>query len=83
MDFGDDPSGYPDHKPGGYKGPEACGTAKPTNVISSSYGMNEGGLSNSYAARQCIEYGKLGIMGVTVLYPSGDGGVGGIGGQCG
>ncbi|KAH7904514.1 peptidase S8/S53 domain-containing protein [Hygrophoropsis aurantiaca] len=68
---------------GGYKGPKACGTDKPTNVISSSHAAPEVAISNSYAARQCIEYGKLGVMGVTVLYSSGDSGVAGIYGQCG
>jgi len=48
---------YPDHgNRGGYDGP-TCGTAKPTHVISTSYGYNEADLSPAYAARQCYEYG--------------------------
>ena len=59
-----------------------CGTVKPANVISSSYGYNEADLTPAYGMRQCIEYGKLGLMGVTVLYASGDTGVAGGGGIC-
>ncbi|KAH7913546.1 peptidase S8/S53 domain-containing protein [Hygrophoropsis aurantiaca] len=66
---------FPDPKPGGYKGPKACGTVKPTNVIATSYLIDEASSSNLYLGRQCLEYGKLGIMGVTVLYPTGDHGV--------
>jgi tripeptidyl-peptidase I len=36
----------------------------------------------AYAQRQCNEYGKLGMMGTTVLYSSGDNGVAGNGGNC-
>lgn len=35
-----------------------------------------------YAQRQCAEYGKLGLMGVTILYSSGDNGVAGFGNAC-
>ncbi|KAH7927947.1 subtilisin-like protein [Leucogyrophana mollusca] len=73
---------YPDNVPGGYKGKQPCGTVKPTNVISTSYKYNEADLSDLYAGRQCLEYGKLGIMGITVLYPSGDDGVEGGRGLC-
>ncbi|KAG8221246.1 peptidase S8/S53 domain-containing protein [Butyriboletus roseoflavus] len=82
---GDDPTqdfAYPDLNPGGYTGPEACGTVKPANVISTSYGYNEADLTPFYAARQCAEYAKLGLMGVTILYSSGDYGVAGGGGLC-
>ena len=82
---GDDPNQdgiYPDPYGGGYEGPEDCGTAKPTNVISTSYAYNEADLSPFYTARQCSEYAKLGLMGVTVLYSSGDYGVAGNGGYC-
>jgi len=82
---GDDPSQdavYPDPRPGGYDKPQDCGTVKPTNVISTSYGYNEADVSPFYAARQCAEYAKLGLMGVTVLYSSGDNGVAGNGGTC-
>lgn len=82
---GDDPTQdaiYPDPYGGGYEGPEDCGTAKPTNVISTSYSYNEADLTPFYTARQCAEYAKLGLMGVTVLYSSGDYGVAGNGGYC-
>jgi len=82
---GDDPtqdSIYPDQAPGGYEGKENCGTVKPANVISTSYGYNEADLTPAYAARQCAEYAKLGLMGVTVLYSSGDNGVSGESGNC-
>ncbi|KAG0702859.1 Pro-kumamolisin, activation domain-containing protein [Suillus ampliporus] len=84
-DGGDDPTQdaiYPDPYGGGYEGPEDCGTAKPTNVISTSYAYNEADLTPFYTARQCSEYAKLGLMGVTVLYSSGDYGVAGNGGYC-
>ncbi|KIJ66050.1 hypothetical protein HYDPIDRAFT_87640 [Hydnomerulius pinastri MD-312] len=81
---GDDPSTdsvYPDTQSGGYNAKD-CGTVKPANVISTSYGYNEADLTPAYAARQCAEYAKLGLMGVTVLYSSGDSGVAGNGGVC-
>jgi tripeptidyl-peptidase I len=59
-----------------------CGTIKPANVISTSYGYNEADLTPAYATRQCAEYAKLGLMGVTVLFSSGDQGVAGNGGLC-
>ncbi|KAG8220430.1 peptidase S8/S53 domain-containing protein [Butyriboletus roseoflavus] len=82
---GDDPNAdgvYPDTAAGGYDGPEACGTVKPANVISTSYGYNEADLTVAYASRQCAEYGKLGLMGVTILYSSGDNGVAGNNDLC-
>lgn len=81
---GDDPSQdatYPDPL-GGYQGPKACGTVKPAYVISTSYAYNEADLTPAYTARQCNEYAKLGMMGTTVLYSSGDFGVAGNGGLC-
>lgn len=36
-------------------------------------------MTASYQIRQCNEYGKLGMLGVTILYSSGDNGVGGPG----
>lgn len=62
---------YPDPLPGGFKGPEDCGAFKATNVISTSYGSNEADLSPKYEMRQCLEYMKLGLQGVSVLYSSG------------
>ncbi|KAL0946313.1 hypothetical protein HGRIS_012554 [Hohenbuehelia grisea] len=82
---GDDPLNdgiYPDPLDGGFKGNPDCGIVKPANVISTSYGYNEPDLSPAYTARQCAEYAKLGLMGVTVLYSSGDNGVAGNGGLC-
>jgi len=68
---------YPDTQPGGYDGPPDCGTAKRAAVISTSYGYNEADLTPAYVTRQCFEYAKLGLMGVTILYSSGDSGVAG------
>ncbi|KAF7800220.1 hypothetical protein EIP86_011467 [Pleurotus ostreatoroseus] len=84
---GDDPSMdgiYPDpsNQTGAFKGPEDCGTLKPASVISSSFALNEADLTPFYTARQCAEYAKLGLMGVTVLYSTGDHGVAGNNGAC-
>ncbi|KAJ8585972.1 subtilisin-like protein [Rhizopogon salebrosus TDB-379] len=57
-----------------------CDTVQPANVISTSYTSNEADLSAAYAIRQCNEYAKLGLMGVTFLFCSGDDGVAGVGG---
>lgn len=73
---------YPDVNPGGFTGPENCGGFASTNVISTSYGSNEADLSAKYVTRQCMEYMKLGLQGVSVLYSSGDFGVAGNGGAC-
>jgi len=73
---------YPDEAPGGFKGPEACGVVTPANVISTSYGLNEADVTPFYTSRQCTEYAKLGLMGVTVIYSSGDFGVAGHGDLC-
>ena len=67
---------------GVYKGPENCGGFAATNVISTSYGYNEADLTPFYENRQCHEFMKLGLQGVTFLYSSGDYGVAGNGGQC-
>ncbi|KAF9222477.1 subtilisin-like protein [Gyrodon lividus] len=84
FDGGDDPTfdaPYPDTYPGGYDGKD-CGTVTPANVISTSYEYNEAYLSPAYATRQCAEYAKLGLMGVTFVFSSGDYGVAGSGGYC-
>lgn len=78
---GDNPeydSVYPDPY-GGYTGKENCGTAPLSNIISTSYGATEASYGAAYTQRQCAEYGKLGLMGVTILYSSGDTGVAGDG----
>ncbi|KAI0313931.1 peptidase S8/S53 domain-containing protein, partial [Amylostereum chailletii] len=82
---GDDPTQdgiYPDPLQGGFDKPESCGILKPPNVVSVSYGQDESTVTPFYATRQCTEYGKLGMMGTTVLYSSGDDGVAGFGGVC-
>ncbi|GJJ08474.1 hypothetical protein Clacol_002692 [Clathrus columnatus] len=82
---GDDPNEdgiYPDPLPGGFNHPESCGIAKPANVISTSYSMNENNAPASYLIRQCNEYGKLGLLGTTILYSSGDRGVAGRNNIC-
>ncbi|KAK2025215.1 Pro-kumamolisin [Colletotrichum zoysiae] len=66
----------------GQYGTQICGSAAPTNVISTSYGFNEADLGHKYVERQCAEYMKLGLQGITVLYSSGDAGVAGNGKQC-
>ncbi len=68
---------YPDPNPGGYKGSLQCGVYKPTNVISISYGGQEADLPASYQERQCNEYMKLGMQGVSIVVASGDSGVAG------
>ena len=83
---GDDPTQdpqYPDNNfTQGYKGPDECGGAASSKVISTSYSYNEADLTPFYEMRQCQEYAKLGMMGTTFLYSSGDYGVAGNGGQC-
>ena len=51
-------------------------------MISTSYAYNEADLTPFYENRQCNEYMKLGLQGVTFLYSSGDYGVAGSEGQC-
>ncbi|KAN0090293.1 Peptidase S8/S53 domain containing protein [Hyaloscypha variabilis] len=87
-DGGDDPTQdgiYPDPYGTGYgvyEGPENCGGFAATKVISTSYAYNEADLTPFYETRQCNEYLKLGLQGVTFVYSSGDYGVAGNGGQC-
>lgn len=72
---------YPNPGPGGYKGQLMCGVYKPTPVISISYGAAEADLPISYQRRQCNEFMKLGMQGVTIFVASGDSGVEGRGGN--
>lgn len=51
------------------------GVYKPTNVISISYGEQEDDLPTNYQQRQCSEFMKLGMQGVSVVIASGDSGV--------
>ncbi|KAI1327012.1 peptidase S8/S53 domain-containing protein [Xylariaceae sp. FL0255] len=67
---------YPDPLPGGYKGKLQCGVFKPTTVISTSYAGAEADVPIAYQKRQCNEFAKLGMQGVSFLYASGDAGVG-------
>ena len=80
---GDDPTQdgiYPDNSTGGYDAQD-CGRYAPAFVISTSYSTVEPALTPFYLERQCREYQKLGLMGTTFLYSSGDDGVAGDG-QC-
>ena len=65
---------YPDPRPGGYNGQLQCGIYEPTNVISISYGGQEADVPYAYQRRQCNEYLKLGLQGVSILFASGDAG---------
>ncbi|KAL5409468.1 hypothetical protein PMIN03_005912 [Paraphaeosphaeria minitans] len=67
---------YPNEREGGYKGERMCGVYKPTNVISISYMKDESELPAAYQKRQCDEWLKLGLQGVSVFVASGDSGVG-------
>lgn len=59
-----------------------CGSAEATHVISTSYGNDEADLTPRYAERQCAEYMKLALRGITMVFSSGDGGVAGTSGTC-
>ncbi|KAF4617122.1 hypothetical protein D9613_005784 [Agrocybe pediades] len=81
FDGGDDPEQdgiYPDAA----GSPASCGIIKPPNVVSISYGQDEATASVHYATRQCNEYAKLGMMGTTVVYSTGDNGVAGFNNVC-
>ncbi|KAL7934123.1 peptidase S8/S53 domain-containing protein [Trichoderma chlorosporum] len=75
---GVDPT-YPDTSEGGYDQPEQCGAYTPNNVISISYAEDGQSLPMNYQRRQCHEWMKLGLRGVTVIFASGDSGVGWFG----
>ncbi|KAK1094542.1 hypothetical protein LTR48_000091 [Friedmanniomyces endolithicus] len=66
---------YPDPNEYGYTGPLQCGGAPVSNVFSVSYGQIEGALPRFYQERQCHEWMKLALQGVSVIYASGDSGV--------
>ncbi|CAJ2502332.1 Uu.00g097260.m01.CDS01 [Anthostomella pinea] len=72
---------YPDPNDNnlGYQGPLQCGGAPKSNVISDDEThtdeKNQGALPYFYQVRQCHEWMKLGLQGVSVLYASGDSGV--------
>ncbi|KAJ6476108.1 subtilisin-like protein [Mycena sanguinolenta] len=52
------------------------------NSVSISYSQDEVTISARSAMRQCTEYAKLGMMGTSIFYSSGDNGVAGNGGVC-
>ena len=82
---GDDPNVdgvYPNTQPGGFTGPEDCGGESAALVISTSYGYQEADLTPAYMQRQCAEYGKLALTGVTFVFSTGDSGVAGWDGSC-
>jgi tripeptidyl-peptidase-1 len=87
-DGGDSPTWdatYPDTNSfwaAAYTDPAMCGTYNATHVISGSYGSTEQDRPESYYVRECNEYMKLGLMGVSVIFASGDWGVAGVGSQC-
>ncbi|KAI5305495.1 RNA polymerase II subunit A C-terminal domain phosphatase [Ascosphaera pollenicola] len=66
---------YPNPKPNGYKGKKQCGVHDPTKIITISYANSEDNLPPSYQTRQCYEWLKLGLQGITVVAASGDAGV--------
>ncbi|KAH9917405.1 peptidase S8/S53 domain-containing protein [Epithele typhae] len=81
FDGGDDPvvdPVYPDTLPGGFTGPLQCGGVPRTLVVSTSYVDQEAMLTPAYARRQCAEYGKLSLIGITFVFGSGDTGVAGF-----
>ncbi|KAL8914576.1 MAG: hypothetical protein Q9172_007052 [Xanthocarpia lactea] len=61
---------YPDL--GGYNKSVDCGTLPPPNVISISFTWSEADFPPQYLFRQCLEFLKLGLMGVTVLVSTSD-----------
>lgn len=74
-----DPS-YPDPTPDtGYNGTLQCGVYPVTNVVSFSYGGVEANLPIAWQKRQCNEFLKLSLQGVSLLFSSGDTGVGAYG----
>jgi tripeptidyl-peptidase I len=72
---------YPNPADGGFKGERMCGLFTPTKVISVSYAQSEAELPLNYTRRNCMEWAKLGLQGVTVLVSTGNFGVGGFPGD--
>ncbi|KAF5491232.1 Tripeptidyl-peptidase SED1 [Colletotrichum fructicola] len=72
---------YPNTRPGGYNSSD-CGVYDPPSVISVSYVYNEATFSEGYLRRQCLEYLKLGLRGVSVIVSSGDTGTSHQGNSC-
>lgn len=75
-DGGDDPNFDPSFPVfGGFQGPAMCGKYQITNVLSISFAVDETSLSRHYIERQCHEWMKLALTGVSVVVASGDRGV--------
>ncbi|KAF4501947.1 Tripeptidyl-peptidase I precursor [Fusarium agapanthi] len=75
-DGGDDPDLDPTFPVfGGFQGPAMCGKYQVTNVVSISFAIDEQTLPRHYIQRQCHEWMKLALSGVSVLVASGDRGV--------
>ncbi|KAG5984638.1 hypothetical protein E4U55_003859 [Claviceps digitariae] len=73
---------YPDvQNPGGYQALD-CGNRRTPLVISISWAQPEAELPARYLKRQCAEFLKLGLQGVTVLAASGDTGPASTEGSC-
>jgi tripeptidyl-peptidase-1 len=72
---------WPDPHPGGYESSD-CGTLRPASVISLSYAWDESSFTPAYLRRQCIEFLKLGLQGVSVITSSADCGPAGQAGEC-
>jgi len=82
-DFTYDPQ-LPSPFPGGFAD-HSCGTipnATRPLVVSNSQAAHEYLFSGFYLERQCNEFAKLGLMGVSVLYSAGNTGVAGMRGYC-
>ncbi|KAF2416266.1 tripeptidyl peptidase-like protein [Tothia fuscella] len=62
---------YPDLDPLGYMGND-CGTISPAKVMSFSIAFDEAEYTPEYERRQCLEFLKLGLQGVTVVFSSAD-----------
>ncbi|RFU33183.1 hypothetical protein B7463_g3193, partial [Scytalidium lignicola] len=71
---------YPD--PYGYNQTQNCGGTPLPKVISFSYEGNESGYTDLEKQRLCHEFLKLGILGTSVFFASGDDGVAGNGDRC-
>lgn len=54
----------------------------PPRVISTSYGDDEQRVPELYARRVCSGFAQLGVRGISVIFSSGDAGVGGRDGNC-
>lgn len=77
-DGGNDPENDPTYPAfQGFQGPAQCGVYNITNVLSISFAKDESGVPAHYIQRQCHEWMKLALQGVTVLVAAGDRGVSG------